>query len=314
MGAYITKKLISAVVLLLIMSMVLFLLISVLPGDAALNAAMEATSEEYLENLREKMGLNYPVHIRYWNWLKDFVRGDLGSSLISGKPVVEILTKKLPCTLELTLLAMIVSLLIGIPAGAVSAVKRNSVFDIIASVMAMIGTALPAFVIGILLILLFSINWNLLPSSGFVEISNGLWSNIKSLILPAISVGAAFSATIMRQTRSAMLEMITQDFVLTAHAKGLSYYTVIIKHVLRNSLIPVITVLSMQIGRLIAGAVVTETVFVLPGIGSEIVNAILSRDYPIVMGMIMVVITGIISINLFVDIICAAIDPRIALK
>lgn len=314
MTLHVVKKLLAMVPILFVVSVMLFVLVNVLPGDAAMGAATENTSQAYIERLRDEMGLNKPIAARYLDWVSGLLRGDMGKSLLTGRPVAQILVQRLPATVELTILAMTIAILVGMPAGVVSAVKRNSPLDVLTSIGAMVGAATPSFLLGIILILVFSLELGLLPASGYASLSKGLWPNLRTMILPALSVGVAFSATIMRQTRSALLEVLNQDYVMTARAKGLSESKTIVKHALRNSLIPVITVLAMQIGRLIGGAVVTESVFVLPGVGREIVDAILSRDFPVVMGLIMFVTAGVILINTLVDIVYIVLDPRISHK
>lgn len=312
MIAQIVRKILATIPKLLAISIILFFLVNVLPGDAATGMLPEDASYDYYLQLQQKMGLDRPAVERYFDWLFNMLKGDFGKSLISGQPVAQRISQRLPCTLELTLLAIIISLLIALPAGIIAAVKRNSPLDVSTSIFAMIGVAAPSFWLGMLLIILFSLKLKWLPASGFVPLSKGLLANLQRMILPAIAVGIAFAATVMRQTRSAMLEVLGKDYVLTARAKGLREHLVVWKHALRNALIPVITVISMQIGRLIGGVIVTETVFVLPGMGNAIADAILSRDYPVVMGMIMVVASIIVFINLIVDILYIFIDPRIS--
>ena len=312
MGQRIIKKLLSVIPLLLLISFILFFIINILPGDVATGMAAESSSQEYAMKLRAELGLDKPFLVRHFDWLSKTAKGDLGRSLISGQPVIEKVLLRLPVTLELTLLAMVISVIVAVPLGIISAVKRNSVWDYIGSVISMVGIAMPAFWLGILLIIVFSLLWRLLPASGYVSFLENPMENLKTMFMPALSIGFAFAATVMRQMRSALLEVLNQDYIDTARAKGLSERVVLWKHALRNSLIPVITVISMQIGRLIGGAVVTETVFALPGIGREIVDSILSRDYPVVMTMILLTAVFVILINTFVDLLYIIIDPRIS--
>lgn len=312
MGRNIIKKLLSVVPLLLIISFILFFIINILPGDAAMGLAAESSNQEYIVKLRAELGLDKPFLARYLDWLQKMLKGNLGRSLISGQPVIEKVLLRFPVTLELTLLAMLISVIVAIPLGIISAVKRNSFWDYGSSIIAMIGIAMPPFWLGILLVILFSLVWQLLPASGYVSFFSDPVENLKCMFMPAMSIGLAFAATVMRQTRSALLEVLSQDYIDTARAKGLSEGVVLWKHALRNSLIPVITVISMQIGRLIGGAVVTETVFALPGIGREIVDSIFSRDYPVVMAMILLTAAFVILINTFVDLLYIIIDPRIS--
>lgn len=312
MAYMILKKALSIIPLLLLVSVILFVLINLLPGDAAMGMVTEGASEDYVNRVRAEMGLDKPPVTRYFDWLIGIFRGDLGKSLISNQLVSVKIAQRLPVTLEITFVAMVISILIAVPLGILSAVRRGSVFDTIGSFVSMLGIAMPPFWLGMLLVLLFSVTLNMLPASGFVSFAQDPLQNLRCVIMPATSIGVAFAATVMRQARSALLEVMQQDYVTTAYAKGLKGRVVIWKHALRNALIPVVTVITMQIGRLIGGAVVTETVFALPGIGREIVDAILSRDYPVVMGMILVVAALVVVTNTLVDILYILIDPRIS--
>ena len=312
MAYMILKKVLSIIPLLLLVSVILFVLINLLPGDAAMGMVTEGASEDYVNRVRAEMGLDKPPVTRYFDWLIGIFRGDLGKSLISNQLVSVKIAQRLPVTLEITFVAMVSSILIAVPLGILSAVRRGSIFDTIGSFVSMLGIAMPPFWLGLLLVLLFSVTLNALPASGFVSFAQDPLQNLRCVIMPAASIGVAFAATVMRQTRSALLEVMQQDYVTTAYAKGLKGRVVIWKHALRNALIPVVTVITMQIGRLIGGAVVTETVFALPGIGREIVDAILSRDYPVVMGMILVVAALVVVTNTLVDVLYILIDPRIS--
>ena len=312
MAYMILKKVLSIIPLLLLVSVILFVLINLLPGDAAMGMVTEGASEDYVNRVRAEMGLDKPPVTRYFDWLIGIFRGDLGKSLISNQLVSVKIAQRLPVTLEITFVAMVISILIAVPWGILSAVRRGSIFDTIGSFVSMLGIAMPPFWLGMLLVLLFSVTLNALPASGFVSFAQDPLQNLRCVIMPAASIGVAFAATVMRQTRSALLEVMQQDYVTTAYAKGLKGRIVIWKHALRNALIPVVTVITMQIGRLIGGAVVTETVFALPGIGREIVDAILSRDYPVVMGMILVVAALVVVTNTLVDVLYILIDPRIS--
>lgn len=314
MIAQIVKRILLVIPKLLAVSIILFFLINILPGDAATGMISDDTSVEYYEQLRKDMGLDRPAVERYLSWVGGILRGDLGESLINHQPVAERIAQRLPVTLELTFLAILVSIIIAVPVGILSAVKRNSAIDVGTSIFSMLGVAMPSFWLGMLLIMLFCLKLRILPASGYVAPSENLIDNLRRMILPAISVGVGFTATVMRQTRSALLEVLGQDYVLTARAKGLRERIVIWKHALRNALVPVVTIISMQIGRLIGGVIVTESVFVLPGMGSAISDAILSRDYPVVMGLILVVAAVVVLVNMLVDVLYIFIDPRISHK
>lgn len=314
MVSNIIKKLLSIIPLLLVISIVLFILINALPGDATMSLIGETADEEYVAQLREKMGLDKPVLLRYFSWLGDILHGDMGESLISSETVSEKIQMRLPITMEITLVSMLISVLIALPLGVLSAVKRGSWADTCGSVVSMLGVAMPSFWLGLLLVMYFAVNKGWLPASGFVSFSQDPVKNIRCIILPCLSIGFGFAATVMRQTRSSLLEVLQQDYIMTAQAKGLRERGVIWKHAMRNALIPVLTVTAMQVGRLIGGAVVTEAVFAIPGMGSAIVSSILNRDYPVAMGMIMVVATIVVLINTFVDVLYILIDPRVSIK
>ena len=310
MFATITKKILTAIPVLLIVSMVLFLLLNVMPGDAADSmAAADATAEE-IAQLREDLGLNDPLYIQYFNWLRNVIKGDFGISLLNGASVTEKIATRLPVTLELTLLAMTIAVAIALPMGVLSATKRNSIFDTIASVFSMIGVAIPHFWLAMLLVILFAVKLHVLPASGFTPIDVSLAKNLRGMILPAFSVGLGFAATVMRQTRSNMIDVLSADYINTAKAKGMSNGVIVWKHGVRNALIPVVTVIGMQTGRLLGGAIVVESIFGLPGLGTAIVQSIFSRDYQMTMGCVMMVAIIIIAINTLVDILYVVIDPR----
>lgn len=307
----ILKKILTAIPVLLVVSVVLFLLLNVMPGDAADSmSTMDATAEE-VEALRESLGLNDPMYIQYLRWLKNVLKGDFGISFLNGASVTEKIVTRLPVTLELTLLAMLIAVAIALPMGVLSATHRNSAIDAIASFISMIGVAVPHFWLAMMLIIIFSVNLHWLPASGFTPISQGLGKNLIKMIMPAFSVGLGFAATVMRQTRSNMIDVLGTDYISTAKAKGMSKSVVVWKHGVRNALIPVITVIGMQTGRLFGGAIVVETLFGLPGIGTAIVQSIFSRDYQMTMGCVMMVAVIIILINTIVDILYVIIDPRV---
>jgi len=307
----ILKKILTAIPVLLVVSIVLFLLLNVMPGDAADSmSTMDATAEE-VEALRESLGLNDPMYIQYLRWLKNVLKGDFGISFLNGASVTEKIVTRLPVTLELTLLAMLIAVAIALPMGVLSATHRNSTIDAIASFISMIGVAVPHFWLAMMLIIIFSVNLHWLPASGFTPISQGLGKNLIKMIMPAFSVGLGFAATVMRQTRSNMIDVLGTDYISTAKAKGMSKSVVVWKHGVRNALIPVITVIGMQTGRLFGGAIVVETLFGLPGIGTAIVQSIFSRDYQMTMGCVMMVAVIIILINTIVDILYVIIDPRV---
>ena len=297
--------------------MLTFFFLSVLPGDPVTvlispeNAA--TMTLEDIDRARERMGLNRPIPVQYLDWLGGTVTGDWGISTRTGEPVREALMKRAPVTLTLALLASALSLLIAIPAGIVAGINRNSWFDRLATIWALAGVAMPNIWLGLLLILLFAVRLDLLPPSGYVSLADDPIEGIKRMILPAIVLGTAESATIMRQTRSSMLEVLSQDYVRTARAKGLRNRTVVIRHALRNALIPVTTILGLRLGNILGGAVIVETIFALPGMGRLAVQGIFAQDFPVTMAFVLLVAFVVAIANLLTDITYALIDPRIQL-
>ena len=312
MATQIAKKLLSIIPLVLIISIIMFALINMLPGDAALALLGDSGPLEQVEQMREELGLNDSVPVQYWNWLKGVLHGDLGDSMFTGQPVIDRITERMPVTFELILLSVVFATIIGVPLGIVCAVKRNRMSDYVLSAVSMVGVAMPAFWVGMLLIILFSTKLHLLPASGYVPFFEDPLGNLKTMVLPVFATGIALTATIVRQTRSAMLDVLGQDYMMTAKSKGVKYRVQLFRHALKNALIPVITAISMQIAGMIGGSVVIETVFLLPGMGKSMVDAIFQRDYPIVMGEALVIAVFIILLNTLVDIVYIFIDPRIS--
>ena len=312
MLGHIVRKLIAVIPVLILVSIILFTIISLLPGDAAMGVIGESVNQEDLSRIRTELGLDKPIYERYADWLGKVLHGEVGRAIKSQQPVTEIVALRLPVTIELTFLAMLISTIIAVPAGIFAALRRNSAWDVANGIVSMIGIAMPPFWMGILLILCFSVWLDWLPSSGYESFFKDPVRNLQHMAMPAFTIGFAFAATIMRQTRSSMLEVLGEEYVVTARAKGLSETIVIWKHALRNALIPVVTVLSMQVGRMIGGAVVTEIVFALPGIGREMVDSIIARDYPVVMALILITALCVVLTNTLVDILYVIIDPRIS--
>jgi peptide/nickel transport system permease protein len=311
----IVRKILLTIPLLLLVSIIMFSVINMLPGNAALMILGDSGgSVEQLEDLESKLGLDQPKYIQYLNWLKDFVQGDMGTSYLTNQPVVKRIQERLPVTLELILLSTVLAVIIGIPIGILCAVKRNKPIDYIMSTLSMIGVAMPQFWLGILFILLFSVTLGWLPASGFERFSVDAAQNLKTMLMPSVTLALSLSAPIARQTRSAMLDTLNQDYIMTAKAKGQRDSKIFLVHALRNALVPVITAITSQINSMIGGVFVIETLFLLPGMGKSMVDAIFQRDYPIVMGIAMVVVTCIVLINLITDIIYIFIDPRISLN
>jgi len=307
----IIKKILSAIPLFFIISIILFVMINALPGNAAYAILGEGSSEA-IERLSEQLGLNDPVMVRYFRWLGNALKGDWGVSLYSNEPVFIKIMHRLPVSAEVVLLSMGVSILVSLPVSIACAVKRNSKFDYIASFFSALGVAMPAFWLGIMLVSLFAIHLKVLPASGFVKFSDNILLNLRSMILPVTAVSFSFAATLIRQSRSAMLEVLGQDYMLTAKAKGLPNRTVLVKHGLRNAASPIVTVISGQVGGIICGMVVTEQVYLVPGMGQLLYNSILTRDYPVIMAQIMLMVALVVFVNILVDIIYIILDPRIS--
>lgn len=303
MFRYVVKRVILAIPVLLGVTFVMFVIALITPGDPAVILLGERATAEELATVREQLGLNDPWYQQYYDYVTSAARGDLGMSYRSRTPVFGELMARFPNTVQLTLAAMALAMLIGVPLGVLSAVKQNSLVDRFAIIFAMIGSSMPVFWIGLMLILLFSLKLGLLPASGK--------GSLRHLILPATALGLGAAALIARITRSSMLEVLRNDYMRTARAKGLVERVVILRHGLRNALIPVVTVVGLQFGGLLGGAVLTETVFAWPGIGRHIVQAIGQRDYPTVRGGVLLVATTFVTINILLDILYAYLDPRI---
>ena len=307
MWSYIGKRLIMLIPVLIGISIFVFLIMHMTPGDPAMLMLGESAPLEELENLRRELGLNEPLPVQYFNWLQRALSLDLGRSLRTRRLVVDEIKDRLPATLELALAATLLSVAVGVPIGVISATKPNSPIDNVSMISALAFVGMPVFWQGIMLILIFSVNLNWLPSSGRL-------GGLKYLILPAFTLGTASMASIARQTRSAVLDVIRQDYIRTARSKGLAERKVIIGHALRNALIPVVTIIGLQLGALMSGAVITETIFAWPGIGRLVVDAIRNKDFPVVQGTIMAFAMLYAVINLVVDILYAFLDPRLRSK
>ncbi|WP_353190717.1 ABC transporter permease [Pandoraea pnomenusa] len=300
-----------AIPTLIIVSMMIFGLQKMLPGDPVLAMAGEDQNPQVIAELREKYHLDKPLPTQYALWIGDVLRGDLGNSLRTGEPVTTLIAQKLPVTLQLALFGLVIAIGIGIPLGILSAANRGSAVDYGANVLALSGMSIPNFWLGILLIFLVSVRWQLLPSSGYVSPGEDLWMSIKTMVMPAFVLGAALGAQLMRHTRSAMLGVLRTDYIRTARAKGLLRGTVVLKHALRNALIPIVTVLALLFGELLAGAVLTEQVFTIPGFGKLVVDAVFNRDYAVVQGVVLVTAVSFIVLNLLADVLYVLLNPRL---
>lgn len=311
MLSFIGRRLLIAIPTILLVSIFVFGLQKLLPGDPILALAGEERDPEVIEALREKYHLNDPVIVQYAYWLGNAVQGDLGISLRTNQPVLKLIGQKLPVTIQLAAMAMTIALLIGIPMGILSAVKRGTPLDYIANMVALSGLSIPNFWLGIMLILLVSVKLGWLPASGYVSPWQDPVRSLETMIMPAFVLGTALAATLMRHTRSAMLGVLRSDYVRTARAKGMLEPTVIGKHAFRNALIPVVTLISLLFGELMAGAVLTEQVFTIPGFGKLIVEAVFTRDYAVVQGIVLCTAVGFIVMNLLADVAYMLLNPRL---
>jgi len=300
---YLIKRLISAVPVLIGISLLLFLMLRMLPGDPAQVLAGQMASLEEIENIRHQLGLDRPIHEQYAVFLSRLARLDLGRSARTQNPVIEEVWARLPNTLTLAVAAITLACLFGIPAGIISAVKPYSWIDYLVTLSALFGISMPVFWLGLMLVVVFSIMLKWLPAGG-----TGSWPHV---LLPSITLAAFAVAFIARMTRSTLIETLSQDFTTTARSKGLPEKVVVVKHALRNALIPIITVVGLQFGFLLGGAVLTETVFAWPGVGRLIVDSIMARDYPMIQGAILIFGLLYIFVNLIIDLIYAFVDPRI---
>ena len=304
MARYILRRLLYMIPTIFGVSVVIFLMLHLVPGDPArLVAGPDATLED-VEIIRSSLGLDRPLPVQYVSWLGNLFQGDLGRSARTHRPVTHELQLTVPATLELTLAAMIVAIFIGVGAGAIAGVRRNSPFDYTSMVVALLGVCTPSFWLGLMLMLVFAVKLDMFPTTGR--------GGLENLVLPAVTLGAGAAAIIARVTRSSMLEVLNMDYIRTAHAKGLSERMVVVRHAMKNAFIPVITVIGLEFGYLLAGAVVTETVFAYPGLGRLLVDAIGFRDYPVIQGALLLLAAQFTLVNLGVDVLYVFFDPRIS--
>ena len=308
MGRYLLRRIVHFVPVLFVVSLIAFTVTLLLPGDAALAMLGESNIHDKVayEAMRTELGLDQPIPVQYAKWLGRALKGDLGRSIRTGEPVLEGLLARLPVTLQLTAMVMVLALVFGLPLGIVSALYPNSRADTVTTVLAVGGAAVPDFWLGILFIYFFALWLRVVPPSGYV-----LWPNVRSMLLPALSLGMYLTAITMRQTRSSLIEVMQQEYVTVARAKGLRERVVVMRHALKNALIPVATVIGLQVGRLFGGAVVVETIFALPGLGRVAANSIFFRDFPMLQGAMLVMAVGVLAANLLTDLLYAFADPRI---
>ena len=311
MLAYLAKRLATILPTLFLVSVMIFALQQLLPGDPALALAGEDADPQVIADLRQKFHLDEPIPVRYAYWAGGVLKGDLGESVRIQRPVTQLIVEKLPVTIQLAVMALVIALVIGISAGIASAVLKDTPWDYLANIFALWGLSTPNFWLGILLILLFAVNLGWLPASGYVSPFEDLGENLRSMIMPAFVLGNAIAAVLMRHTRSAMLQVLSSDYVRTARAKGLSEKVVVLRHAFRNALVPIVTLGALQFGELLSGAVLTEQVFSIPGFGKLIVDAVFNRDYSVVQGVVLFTATVYIMLNLFADLAYFAINPRL---
>jgi peptide/nickel transport system permease protein len=313
MWKYLIRRLVMMVPVMLLVSMIAFSIILLLPGDPAMAilGPERARDTQVYQALRQELGLDKSIPMQYLSWLGKIVTGDLGTSARNSQPVTALLAQSIGPTVQLAFTAMLVALIIAIPVGIISAVKPGSWADIVGTVFALSGVAIPNFILGILLILLFALTLRMLPAGGYVSPTVNLGESLRLMALPAFALGAGLSAVLMRQIRSAMLEVMNQDYVTTARSKGIDERKVVLRHALKNALIPVITVVGVQIGRLMGGTVVIETIFSVPGMGKLAVSSIFFRDFPVVQAVVLILGTAVLFSNLIADLLYGVVDPRV---
>lgn len=308
---YLAKRLLVAVPSLLIASLIVFTLPRLIPGDVVVLMLEEKAYAKDIEELREKLGLNRPLHIQYVEWLSRITRGDLGESLWTKRPVLEEIGRRMPITLELSLYATVIALVIAIPVGVISATRQDTLRDYVARSAAILGLSVPGFWLATLVIVLPAIWWGWRPLTTFTDFGADPVGHVSQFLIPAFILGIAAAAALMRLTRGMLLEVLRQDYVRTAWAKGLAERVIVAKHSLRNAIIPVVTLLGTQLPQIIGGTVIIETIFGLPGMSRFLFDAINQRDYPVIQGVNLVVVSFIVIVNLSVDALYAVLDPRI---
>ena len=311
MAQVVARRLLATIPVLLLVTAGVFALLHLTPGDPIDVMMAESVDATVKATLRAELGLDRPIAVQYVTWMGRVLRGDLGRSIRNGEPVIENVSRRIRPSLQLALMAMVISLTIAFPVGIVSAVRRNHPVDRVGTTFALFGICMPNFLLALLLIFFFGVTLRWLPISGYTDPLEDFVAGVRSLVLPAVTLGLALGAVVTRTLRSSLLEALAEDYVRTARAKGLSEGRVVWGHVLRNALIPVVTVLGLQLGTLIGGAVITEYVFALPGVGRLVVDAVFARDYPLVQGVVLLIAVGFILSNLLVDVLYGLIDPRI---
>jgi peptide/nickel transport system permease protein len=313
MARYLVWRGLSVIPTLLGITILVFLVTYFIPGDPARVLAGAEAPPEAVAGLRHQWGLDQPIYVRYGVWMANIARGNLGESYFSHQTVLRLVGRAFPVTFELAMLSLLVAVLIAVPSGIISAVRPSSPFDLGATAAGFVGLSIPGFWLGIMLIYLFAVHLRWLPAGGFTPLSHGMIANLRSMILPAIALGTFASTQLMRYLRAGMLDVLNADYIRTARAKGLTAAMVLTRHAMRNALIPFMTVLGVQMGYLLGGTVITESVFALPGVGRLVLNAILNRDYQVAVGIILLIATSFVMVNLIVDLLYPVLDPRIRL-
>jgi peptide/nickel transport system permease protein len=311
MRGYIVKRVLATIPVLAVVAIFVFSLLRLTPGDPAAVIAGDYANPQDIERIRHRLGLNEPLSVQFGIWLGQLLQGDLGTSIYSGLPVTQLITQRLEPTLMLTLLTMVIAIGLAIPLGTLAAWRAGSWIDQGVMIFAVLGFSLPVFWLGFLLIYTFAMQLSALPVQSYVNLSEGFLPFLRHLILPALTLGLVYTALIARMTRASLLEVLQEDSIRTAYAKGVKSGAVLIRHALKNAALPVVTIIGVGFALLISGAVVTESVFAIPGLGRLTVDAILHRDYPVIQGMILVVSTVYVLINLLIDVSYALFDPRI---
>lgn len=311
MGKYILKRLVDLLPTIFVVAIIVFVITRLIPGDPAAVMLGPQASVEDIQELRDDLGLNEPLHTQFLQYIGDLAQGDFGVSLTYNQPVISLIMDRFPNTLVLAFSALVIALLIGIPAGIISASKQNSVMDYTVMIISLIGVSIPIFWLGVMLVLYFSVNLGWFPATGMGTMDEGFITYIKHLVLPSITLATIPMATFARITRSSMLEVISQDYIKTARAKGLKEFFVIGKHAFKNSLTPILTVLGMQVSALLGGAVLTETIFSWPGMGRLIVDAIDKRDFVVVQGTVLFIAIIFVLVNLLIDVLYKIVNPRV---
>lgn len=311
MGLFLLRRIAALVPILFFAAMITFLLVYLTPGDPAVALAGEFATPERIAQLRETLGLNDPFIVQFWSWATGVLGGDLGTSLFNTTPVWTLITARLPVTISLTLLAMAISVLIGVPLGLFAGVRQNSLVDRVLTVFASLGIATPHFWIGAMLVLFLSLQLGWFPATGYVPLTEDPWEWFRHLLLPAIALGASTTAEVARQTRSGTIQVLSQDHIRTARAMGLHLSTIVGKHVVKNAAIPVVTVLGVQVAHLLGGAVVVEQVFALPGLGQLLITSVLQRDIPVIQGVVLLTAVIVVVVSLLVDLSYSYLNPKV---